>query len=170
MGGTMAVESEVGIGTTVHFCVTFGTVVHDQNENQPYGLNEGAASPKSFKLLLVEDDPTNQFVIRKMLEKDGHKCALVGDGQQALDALRVEAFDAVLMDIQLPVMNGVDATQAIRNGDAGQDKVNIPIIALTAYAMNGDREKFLAAGMDDYLAKPVRMEDLQMALARVVEK
>jgi len=132
-------------------------------------LNEGAAAPKSFKILLVEDDPTSQFVLRKMLEKDGHKCTLVGDGQQALDALRVEAFDTVLMDIQLPVMNGVEATRAIRNGEAGQDKANIPIIALTAYAMNGDREKFLAAGMDDYLSKPVRMEDLMKALTRVVE-
>ena len=74
------------------------------------------------------------------------------------------------MDIQLPEMSGIEVTQAIRRGEAGQDKVNIPIIALTAYAMTGDRERFLAAGIDDYLSKPMQMDELQKALARVLKR
>jgi len=169
MGGDMAVDSNVDIGTTFYFCVTFGAVAPCQDENLPDGMTGNDASAKHLQLLLVEDDPTSQYVIGRMLEKIGYSFTCVSDGQQALEEMRRKTFDAVLMDIQLPVMNGVEATQAIRSGEAGQDKANIPIIAMTAYAMTGDREKFLAAGMDDYLSKPLLMEDLQKALVRVVE-
>ncbi|PKN07047.1 MAG: hypothetical protein CVU73_14530 [Deltaproteobacteria bacterium HGW-Deltaproteobacteria-8] len=167
MGGNMAVDSDVDIGTTVYFCVTFGAAAPCWDESLPKGMPERTAFLRPLKLLLVEDEYVNQLALCHMLENKGHSCVSVSDGQQALEALRQETFDAVLMDVQLPVMNGMEATGAIRRGEAGQDKVTIPIIALTAFAMTEDREKFLAAGMDDYLAKPVLIEDLQKALARV---
>ena len=93
---------------------------------------------------------------------------LAEDGQQALDLLAAQDFDVILMDVQMPLMNGVEATKAIRSSTGIGSKKDIPIIALTAYAMLGDREKFLEAGMDDYLAKPVKMDDLAKVLGRVV--
>jgi len=97
----------------------------------------------------------------------GHVVLIADDGRQALDAMRNNVFDGVLMDVQMPVMDGVEATQRIRSDTSGEFDPNIPIIAITGYALVGDREKFLAAGMNDYLPKPITMEDLFTALKRV---
>jgi len=91
----------------------------------------------------------------------------VENGRQALERLREEKFDLVLMDVQMPVLDGVEAARAIRNGEAGEANRHIPIIAMTAYAMVGDRENFLHEGMDGYLAKPVEMDDLQELLGKL---
>ncbi|MBF0480150.1 MAG: response regulator, partial [Desulfovibrionaceae bacterium] len=90
------------------------------------------------------------------------------DGQETLRLLAEQYFDLILMDVQMPVMNGVEATKRIRAGEAGEANKSIPIIAMTAYAMTGDKEKFLAAGMNDYIAKPVEMEGLQTLVERVL--
>ena len=110
--------------------------------------------------------PNRKLLIatRKLLEKSGHAVTLAGNGREALELLRDGEFDMVLMDIQMPVMGGVEATEIIRSSP-GRHR-NVPIIALTAYAMTGDREKFLASGMDDYLAKPFRPSELKEVLYR----
>ncbi len=107
---------------------------------------------------------------RKLLEKLGHTVTTAANGREVLHLLERQDFDLILMDIQMPVMDGVAATRAIRGNAGPKPRPSIPIIALTAYAMNGDRETFLHAGMNDYLAKPVQMEALRLAIARVTEK
>jgi len=105
-------------------------------------------------------------VVQKNLLKAKHTVVVAADGQKAIQRLAEQDFDLILMDIQMPVMDGVEATKRIRNGDAGADKSNTPIIAMTAYAMLGDKEMFLAAGMNDYISKPVDIA----ALKEVIEK
>jgi len=169
MGGSICLESVLGEGTLVHLVL-------------PYKLPAGATLPaslhadkiperaQSLRILLAEDDPSNQYPMIKMLEKAGHSVTLAADGQQAVDLLRAHDFDSILMDVQMPVMSGVEATRAIRAAtDIGRKK-DIPIIALTAYAMTGDREKFLAVGMNAYLAKPVSMEDLARVISTNFQK
>jgi PAS domain S-box-containing protein len=118
----------------------------------------------NLDLLVAEDNSTNQLVIRAILESLGHRVTLVSDGRAALDAVQRQDFDMILMDVQMPVMDGPTAARAIRNlpGAAGQ----VPIIALTANAMPGDRESYVAAGMDDYVSKPIDPKRLLEALMR----
>ncbi|CAN5462608.1 ATP-binding protein [soil metagenome] len=117
---------------------------------------------ESLRILMAEDNAINQVVVRTMLEATGVALTVVDDGQAALAALRVGTFDAVLMDINMPVMDGMTALSAIRAGEAGDPKT--PVIALTASAMAGDRERFLAMGFDDHLGKPVRPVELLTAI------
>ncbi len=164
MRGHIYMESVLGEGTEVHIVLPF---------KSPQGMvparmrkMAGKRNPAPLRILMAEDDPSNQVVIRKLLEKSGHTVTLAVNGLAALELLRTGEFEMVLMDIQMPVMGGLEATEAIRSSpDLGPHR-HIPIIALTAYAMAGDREKFLAAGMDDYIAKPVSLENLQ----RLIEK
>lgn len=120
----------------------------------------------SARILLVEDDQLNRFALRKLLEKSGYSVIEAEDGRLALEILEREPVDCILMDVQLPVLNGVEATQTIRTHDGSRYDPRVPIIALTAYAMPGDREKFLDFGMDDYLAKPVTIQQLEDVLRR----
>lgn len=124
------------------------------------------------RILVVEDNSVNQKLAVRMLEKLGYRPDLVENGQEALAALDVGVYDAVLMDCQMPVMDGFEATAAIRRNEAeGKRYVGIghlPIIAVTANAMQGDRERCLAAGMDAYLAKPIKLEDIRTTLSRWV--
>ena len=110
------------------------------------------------RVLLVEDNPINQMIAQKMLEKVGVESTLAGDGQQALNMLAKDSFDAVLMDCQMPVLDGYQAAEIIRNTPSPYQ--NIPIIALTANVMAGDKERCLRAGMNDYLAKPLEPGEL----------
>ncbi|PKN40485.1 MAG: hybrid sensor histidine kinase/response regulator, partial [Deltaproteobacteria bacterium HGW-Deltaproteobacteria-18] len=119
--------------------------------------------------LLAEDDETTVFSISRLLEKSGHSVTVAHNGQEALEMHEMNDFDLILMDVSMPVMDGIEACQRIR-GSGNSRKRDVPIIALTAYAMAGDKEKFLAAGMSDYIAKPVQVEELKKALARVAEK
>jgi PAS domain S-box-containing protein len=112
------------------------------------------------RILLAEDNKVNQRVAVRMLEKDGHQVIVVGDGHQALAALEREDFDLVLMDVQMPEMGGLEATAAIREKEKSTGR-HLPIVAMTAGAMQGDQEKCLAAGMDGYLSKPVRSQELR---------
>jgi CheY-like chemotaxis protein len=114
------------------------------------------------RILLAEDNPVNQTVAMRLLSKHGHRVVLAASGGEALRALEkdpVDGFDLILMDVQMPDMDGFEATAAIREKEK-ETKVHIPIIAMTAHAMKGDRERCLAAGMDDYIAKPIRAKEL----------
>lgn len=114
------------------------------------------------RVLLVEDNHANQRLGKAFLELMGIEVDIAEDGFEAVEAVRARSYDAILMDIQMPGMNGLDATAAIRGLNGGR----IPIIAMTAHAMKDDREKYLAAGMDDYLPKPVSRGALAATLAK----
>jgi CheY-like chemotaxis protein len=108
---------------------------------------------------LAEDNRVNQMLAVRLLEKQGHHVQVAGDGREALEELKKADFDLVLMDVQMPVMGGFEATAAIREMEQGTGK-HIPIVALTAHAVTGDRERCLAAGMDGYVPKPIHTEEL----------
>ncbi|HEX9255976.1 MAG TPA: response regulator, partial [Candidatus Angelobacter sp.] len=122
---------------------------------------------RQLRILLAEDNPVNQHFAVRMLEKMGHLVAVAQTGKEALGVLRTGKFDLVLMDLQMPEMDGFAATREIRRAEQdGQD--HMPVIAMTAHAMKGDREECLAAGMDDYLAKPINSEELRQVIERVM--
>jgi PAS domain S-box-containing protein len=128
------------------------------------------ASAQRLHVLVAEDNAVNQRVIVRLLEKMGHIPIVAYNGQEAVDAYESRPFDAVLMDVQMPVLDGLAATRAIRESEARHPgRRRLPIMALTAYAMRGDRERCLAAGMDDYLTKPVKPEELSAALNRLLD-
>jgi two-component system, sensor histidine kinase and response regulator len=128
------------------------------------------AAGRRLHVLVAEDNAVNQRVIVRLLEKMGHIPIVAYNGQEALDAYESRPFDVVLMDVQMPVMDGLTATRMIRESEARHPgRRRLPIMALTAYAMRGDRERCLAAGMDEYLTKPVKPEELSAALNRLVE-
>jgi len=123
-----------------------------------------------MSVLLVEDERVNRLSVQRHLEKLGHTVTEAEDGLQAIDLLKWNDFDVILMDIQMPNMDGISATRFIREEKEFAWKSGVPIVALTAHAMKGDRERFLAAGMDDYLAKPVEFVDLVSVLSRISSK
>ncbi|MCA9411047.1 MAG: response regulator [Candidatus Omnitrophica bacterium] len=135
---------------------------HLQAESSSDILAEWSRPPR---ILLVEDNPINQKLSLKLLEKFGYDCELAGDGQSALDRFANAEFDLILMDCQMPGMDGYEATREIRRVEESADW-RIPIVALTAHAMKGDRERCLDAGMDDYLAKPIQPSDLKSTIEK----
>jgi len=118
------------------------------------------------RILLAEDNPVNQKVALKALEKLGYLADTAGDGEQAVRATREKRYDLILMDVQMPVMDGMEATRQIRDAQSGSLNPAATIVALTAHAMAGDRERCLNMGMDDYLAKPIKAAELQDVIAR----
>ena len=127
------------------------------------------APRRSLKILVAEDTPFNQTFILRLLEKNGHQPILVENGQQALEAFNPDTFDVVLMDVQMPEMDGFEATREIRKLEAGSGSHgHMPIIAMTAYATEGDRERCLDAGMDDYVSKPISASKLFQAIDALV--
>lgn len=154
MGGNVSIESEKGVGTTIHFCILFDLPEHMPNEISSKSKQSLERSPYSLNILLVEDDSVNAMVISRILNKLGHLVDISVNGEEAIEHLRGNDFDLILMDVNMPVMDGVEATHAIRNGEAGHNKSQIPIVALTAFAMSGDKERFLGAGMNGYVSKP----------------
>jgi PAS domain S-box-containing protein len=129
------------------------------------GTSGDALRPqRGLRILLAEDNPVNQKLAMTLLRKEGHQVELAGNGQEALAALKGQSFDLVLMDVQMPEMNGLEATAAIREKEKGTGR-HLPILAMTAYAMKGDRERCMEAGMDGYVAKPIRRAELLEAIA-----
>jgi CheY-like chemotaxis protein len=119
----------------------------------------------ALRILVAEDSDVNQKLALRLLEKWGHRVALAGDGREAVARYASEPFDVVLMDVEMPYMDGLTATGLIRQREAATAR-RVPIIAMTAHAMSGDRERCLAAGMDGYVAKPVRQKELLEVLGR----
>lgn len=155
MGGTVCVDSEVGRGSTFYVAMPFKVI-----EN--VCINEGVCRKLEMRddflpsrILCVEDDAVTRMVMKIVLEKSGYNVTLAMDGRDALDKLSSQEFDLILMDIQMPEMDGIEATRHVRIHERFVANQDIPIIAVTAYAMAGDKEKFLAAGMDGYISKPV---------------
>jgi signal transduction histidine kinase/DNA-binding response OmpR family regulator len=126
---------------------------------------EGAEPMPTLRILIAEDNRVNQRLLVRLLEKRGHRVLVAGDGRQAIEALKKEWFDLVLMDVQMPQMGGVEATAALREMEKGSG-IHTTVVAVTANAMKGDRENYLAGGMDGYLAKPIRSDDLYALLER----
>jgi CheY-like chemotaxis protein len=124
------------------------------------------ASERSLRVLLAEDNPVNQTLAMRILERLGHKVQVVKNGKEAIGRAQEEEFDLILMDVQMPEMDGLEATTAIRAAEAGTGK-HVPIVAMTAHVMKGDREKCLSAGMDGYLSKPIRIAELKQAMSEV---
>jgi len=165
MGGTLSIENNASGGTTIHFTVLFQQT--EQAASTPTEHEQlQETDSRNLDILVAEDVRVNRLAICRLLEKQGHRVKAVENGQLALEALRTDDYDLLLMDVQMPVMDGLEATRAIRMGKAGETKKMIPIIALTAHAMDGDREIFLDAGMTDYLAKPVDASELMSSLSR----
>jgi signal transduction histidine kinase/DNA-binding NarL/FixJ family response regulator len=166
MDGTIGHESHAGSGS----CFWFELPLIEMAAPDPDPVLEADRTRPGpgrthLRLLLAEDNAVNRKFARILLEKMGHRVDCVENGRLAVEALRARAYDAVLMDIQMPEMDGFEALEAIRSGSPHAD---VPVIAMTAHAMRGDRERCLAAGMDDYVSKPVGREALAIALDRCV--
>jgi PAS domain S-box-containing protein len=168
LGGGVSVDSELGKGTSFYVSLPFvrtGPGMRPESSAR----REHCLINRPLRILVAEDDRVNQILARKMVERLGHEATCVSNGRQALEALRAGKYDCVLMDVQMPIMDGLSATRAIRQDtDLGAMRI-VPILALTAHAMSGHKDKFLAAGMDGYLPKPVDINVLADKLAEICE-
>jgi len=167
MGGEIGLESEEGKGSTFRFSARLKVGDADKVE----AGNGGPASPQipdtpRLRVLLADDNTLNRELATTLLTEQGHGVLDVTNGVQALEALKEAHFDLVLMDVQMPIMDGVSATRAIRDPNSGVLDPNIPIIALTAHALKGDRKRFLQAGMNDYISKPITMHGFYDTISR----
>lgn len=173
MQGELQVSSQPGEGSQFFFTLPLQTVTVDTQQPAPQiqasqPLSSSAPPTRdagSAHLLLVEDNKVNQMITGKLLEKFGYRYTLAENGQQALEKMAQIRFDAVLMDCQMPIMDGYEATRTLRRLEA-QTGQHLPVIGLTANALEGDREKCLASGMDDYSSKPIQVEELRQKLQR----
>jgi CheY-like chemotaxis protein/nitrogen-specific signal transduction histidine kinase len=160
MGGRLWVDSQSGRGSAFHFTIRVGIGATTSGRA---ALTAAGRPSVSLRILLAEDNRVNQRLAVGLLERDGHVVTVVGNGQAAVAAVKSTKFDAVLMDVQMPVMSGLDATAAIRAHEKTTG-THVPIVAMTAHAMQGDRERCLASGMDGYISKPISLEAIRNGL------
>jgi CheY-like chemotaxis protein len=167
MQGRIWVESAPGSGSAFHFTARFDAVEDQSPQLPPKQSAEQAAGPSAapLRILLAEDNAVNQMVAQRAIEKMGHSILVAGNGLRAVEAAAAQSFDLILMDLQMPEMDGFAATARIRQAELPSGR-HTPIIAMTAHAMHGDRENCLRSGFDGYISKPV---DLR-ALARTIEQ
>jgi signal transduction histidine kinase/ligand-binding sensor domain-containing protein/CheY-like chemotaxis protein len=171
MGGELSVQSVMGHGSTFWFTTRLArqSTPSENRTHVPVAEDAAERADRRLRILLAEDNPVNQLVARRLLEKSGHSVVVASNGREALDAIEQQAFDVVLMDLEMPEMSGLDAAATIRRREQATG-THIPIIAMTAHAMLGDRERCLAGGMDGYVSKPVRPDALYAALDDVTLK
>ncbi len=171
MGGDITVESEVGAGSV--FTFTIQTLPLTEEPAPPEAVAKTASldleGMAGLQVLVVEDNPVNSRFVQRYLEKTGHEVTVAANGELGVQAWRQGSFDLVLMDVQMPVMDGLQATEAIREAE-GDPERHLPVVGLTAHASAEDRERCLDAGMDGYLTKPVNLSDLDKILADVLNQ
>ena len=144
---------------------TQGTLrLHENSMRRPNAQFKGTG----LRILVVEDNPVNSLMVIRVLEKQGHRAWAATSGEEALAHFDRQPFDAVLMDLQMPDIDGFEVTRRIRNVEGAERRV--PVIATTAHALDGDRERCLTAGMDEYLTKPIQFDELFAALERVANQ
>ena len=165
MGGTITVVSLAGAGSTFRFAIELADADLPSASTTP--VTAGPPARQGLKILVAEDNPVNQAIVAAMLQQLQHRVVMATNGHEALTALANDDYDLVLMDCNMPQMDGFEATRRLRAGADAARNARGPVIALTANAMAGDREACLAAGMDDFLPKPVSIAALRDAIARV---
>jgi two-component system, sensor histidine kinase len=166
MDGTIWAESVPGQGTTLHASIQAETIPGKQmiaGDLDKNSVRKSVPGKKALRILVAEDNPSNQKVLVKMLKRMGYRPDAVADGLEAVQALKRQFYDLIFMGVRMPEMDGITATQVIRKL---RPKDGPTIIAITAYALEGDREKCLEAGMDDYLSKPVQKNELEAILIK----
>ena len=163
MGGSIWVESRPGNGSCFRFTARLRVAAPRTSVPEPAGRPAPRHSTPALRILLVEDHPVNRQLVVRILEKRGHRVSVAVNGREAVEAVASQEFDMVLMDVQMPEMNGLEATAAIRRNECAGGR-HTPIVAMTAHAIKGDREACIACGMDGYLSKPVRAAELLDAL------
>ncbi|MCK5539455.1 MAG: response regulator [Deltaproteobacteria bacterium] len=186
MGGSIGLESRSGVGSTFSFTAQFKKALPETCPAEVEGSLDESVFLTPLRILVVEDNQFNRELVQFLLEKEGHQVTTVEDGLKALESLMLDSFDAVLMDVQMPEMDGITATKFIRDCEKSSlddrsphQKIGarlttkikggrIPVIAMTAHAMSGDRDKCLEAGMDDYITKPYQPDEIFKVLRRVL--
>lgn len=166
MGGHLRVESDPGNGSIFHFSAVFNLTVKPQTPPLASARLTLLQADRPLDILLAEDNAVNRMLAVRLLSKVGHKVTVAENGQEAIAAWLVKRPDVILMDMQMPVMDGIEASLQIRQQEQARGLMSTPIIALTANAMSSDRDRCLAAGMDDFLSKPFNAQDLLDVLMR----